>query len=355
MSRSLWPARAGVLLLPIFSGGILAVPAFAASAGVASVSGLTKVVYKAGSGRVNKVVVTRSGRVIIIDDRVAIKAGKGCKRIAGDKTKVRCTTSKTPTRVLVYLHDRDDSVVNKSSLGLTADGGSGNDRLTGGSLGDSLRGGSGNDRLWGGDGKDLLAGGDGSDQLDAGAGADTLDGGAGNDHLDGAAGPDRLQGGAGNDDMIGDDDPAKTSADVIYGGPGTDWVTYWYVNRAVTIDLDGSVRDDGQAGEHDTVGADVENAMGGPGRDYLTGNSRANWLYGSDGDDVAHGGGGDDYIDGGAGRDYLYGELGDDFLVDIDSYSTDPVDTLDGGPNATMLGDVCRALPTDILRNCERP
>jgi serralysin len=125
------------------------------------------------------------------------------------------------------------------------------------------------------------------------------------------------------------------------------------VNRAVTVDLDGSAGDDGQAGEHDTVGADVENASGGPGKDRLFGNANANRLFGSDGDDVVYGRGGNDDIDGGSGRDYLYGEEGDDFLSDLDSFLSDPVDTLDGGPNATMLGDGCRALPTDILLNCE--
>jgi serralysin len=344
MFRSLWLTRVGVLLFPALSVGVFTAPASAATIGVASVSGTT-VVYKAGSRLTNKVVITRSGRVITLDDRVSIKPGTGCKQVARDKSKVRCTTPKTPTRVSLYLYDRDDSVVNKTGLAITAYGGSGNDTLTGGPVGDSLYGGSGNDRIYGSAGNDTL---------DGGAGNDMLDGGAGNDNLDGAAGSDHLQGGSGNDDMIGDDDPAKISADVILGGSGTDWVSYWYATRPVTVDLDGSAGDDGQAGEHDTVGADVENLMGGLSNDHLTGNAAANWLEGSDGNDVLHGGGGNDTLSGDAGRDYLYGEAGDDFLMDVDNTYSDPIDTLDGGPNGTEQGDNCRALPTDILLNCER-
>jgi hypothetical protein len=119
MSRSLWLTRVGVLLLPAVSVGVFTAPASAATTGVASVSGTT-VVYKAGSGLTNKVVITQSGRVITIDDRVAIKPGTGCKQVARDKSKVRCTTPKTPTRVWLYLYDRDDSVVNKAGLAITA-------------------------------------------------------------------------------------------------------------------------------------------------------------------------------------------------------------------------------------------
>jgi Ca2+-binding RTX toxin-like protein len=69
---------------------------------------------------------------------------------------------------------------------------------------------------------------------------------------------------------------------------------------------------------------------------------------------VLHGGGGNDTLDGDAGRDHLYGEAGDGFLMDVDNAYFDPVDALDGGPNATGQGDNDRALPTGILLNCER-
>ena len=397
MSRSLWLTRVGVLLLPVVSFGAFTAPASAATTGVASVSGTT-VVYRAGSRLTNTVVITWSGRVITIDDRVPIKPGRGCKQVARDASKVRCTTAKTPTRVSVSLYDGNDSVVNKTGIAITAYGGSGNDVLTGGPVGDGLdggpgndriygsggndtihgdagndsvdggagndyldgaaggdylQGGAGNDRIWGGDGNDRIYAGAGNDMLGGEAGDDYLDGGVGSDYLDGAAGRDHLQGGAGNDTMIGDDDPGKVFADVMLGGPGTDWVAYWYATRPVTADHDGWGGDDGQAGEHDPLGTHVANHKGGISNDHLTGNAGANWLQGSDGNDVLHGGGGNDTLYGDAGRDYLYGEGGDDFLMDVDSAHSDPVDTLDGGPNATAQGDNCRALPTDILLNCE--
>jgi hypothetical protein len=64
----------------------------------------TKVVVKAGSNQTNKVVITRSGRTVTVDDVVALKPGKGCRKI--DKTKVRCTTARTPTGKAVPLDFR---------------------------------------------------------------------------------------------------------------------------------------------------------------------------------------------------------------------------------------------------------
>ena len=61
------------------------------------------------------------------------------------------------------------------------DGGSGNDRVTGGALEDDLSGGLGGDTLVGGAGQDDLFGGAGHDRLDGGTGVDTLRGGTGND------------------------------------------------------------------------------------------------------------------------------------------------------------------------------
>lgn len=65
---------------------------------------------------------------------------------------------------------------------VTADGGSGNDSLTGAEEADSLVGGAGNDTLTGGAGSDLLDGQDGDDRLLARDGhGDLVRGGAGND------------------------------------------------------------------------------------------------------------------------------------------------------------------------------
>src|SRR3954454_13789602 len=105
LSRPTWLARVSLsLLTTIGVGALAAAPAEAASTGVASVVESTKVQYKAAKGKQNKVVITRSGRTITIDDKAAIKPGKGCKQVKGDKTKVRCTTGKTPTRVRAYTY-----------------------------------------------------------------------------------------------------------------------------------------------------------------------------------------------------------------------------------------------------------
>jgi Ca2+-binding RTX toxin-like protein len=373
------PWRAGVgatLLATTVSIGAFALPAQAGgTTGVASVSG-TKVRYKAGNNRVNRVVVTRSGNTVTIDDRVTVKPGKGCKAVKGDKTKARCTV-KGVTRVNVYLYDHNDSVVNYAGLPMTAEGGMGNDKLTGGTRGDILRGEDGSDRLYGmgGDdhldgytGNDVLSGGDGHDGLVGWWGDDTMYGGngddnlqgvtgndkeyggAGMDSLDGGPGRDRLEGGPGNDGLSGDDprDGAGVAADIMLGGSGEDAVGYSAYTHRVAVDADGVTGDDGQAGEHDTVGADVETIIGGSGNDWLWGNNAAGQIQGDAGNDVLHGGGGDDLLDGGAGRDTVYGDAGDDILFGQDEKTA--ADRLDGGADS----DVCQPDSWDTAVNCER-
>ncbi|MET8152039.1 calcium-binding protein [Actinoplanes sp. NPDC049668] len=366
------------MLLTTVSMGALAAPAQGAPAGVVTVVEKTKVQYKAASGKQNKVVVTRSGRTITIDDKVAIRAGKGCKKVKGDKTKVRCTLSKTPTRVRVYTYDRNDSVVNKSDLPMTADGGTASDSLTGGPRGDRLIGGTGADRLYGLGGKDYLDGRNGNDRIYGGDGADTIHGwlgddtarggngddyvwgeegndklygDAGNDDLNGYQGRDRLEGGAGDDWLTGDVYSDGTAADVLLGGPGADEVNYGGYEKAVTIDLDGSARDDGLAGEHDTVGADVERIYGGWAGDRLTGNAADNRIMGYTGNDIIYGGAGNDELYGLDGRDKLYGGAGDDWLDGDDL--PEVADRLDGGANGP-LGDECLPSRHDTVVGCER-
>jgi serralysin len=95
--RSHWPARAGLTALITIAVAAVAVPAEAASWGDAT-AGAKTVSFVADWKATNKIVITRSGRTVTIDDRVEIKPGKGCKRVKGDKTRVKCKTTKTPTR-----------------------------------------------------------------------------------------------------------------------------------------------------------------------------------------------------------------------------------------------------------------
>ncbi|BBH65233.1 hypothetical protein ACTI_19180 [Actinoplanes sp. OR16] len=333
-------------LITTLSAGVLASPAAAAaSTGVASASG-TKIRFTAAKGKTNKVVFTLSGRTVTIDDRVAIKAGKGCKAVKGDKTKVRCTTKKAPTRLYAFLNDRNDSLVNKAKVRIDVDGGTGDDSLTGGPLADMLNGRSGNDKLRGGAGGDLLMGGYGNDRIWGGAGHDIVNGQSGNDAIDGQSGNDILMGEVGNDNVYGGSGTDEISGDVgvdkLYGGTGGDrisadewdhksadhysggsgWdsISYQSYQVGVTIDADGVKGDDGAKGERDTITADFESITGGYGHDVITGTSRSEILYGGPGNDTVRGGGGDDDLYGDEGRDRLEGGAGDDELNGEDPF-----------------------------------
>ena len=119
--------------------------------------------------------------------------------------------------------------------GVNAEGGDGDDILTGSVGSDTLVGGAGDDLLKGNRGIDNLDGGEGNDTLDGGMGDDVLYGGEGNDvldgdqqddFLDGGAGDDVLRGGAGTDTLVGGegDDVLDGGArsDVLTGGGGQD-------------------------------------------------------------------------------------------------------------------------------------
>jgi Ca2+-binding RTX toxin-like protein len=226
--RSLWLARVGLALLTTLGvGALAAAPAQAASAGAASVVESTKVNYKAAKGKQNRVVVTLAGHTVTIDDVVAIKAGKGCKPVKGDKTKVTCTTKAAPTRVRVYTYDRNDSITNRAALPATLSGGTGKDTLVGGPKADYIDGGNGVDRIWGGAGNDSIYPGVDTDIVHGGDGADTIMdvGGrsSGNDWFYGDNGDDTVWTEAGNDHIYG-----GTGDDLLTGGPGDDYIDGGY-------------------------------------------------------------------------------------------------------------------------------
>ncbi|MBW6438227.1 calcium-binding protein [Actinoplanes hulinensis] len=360
MPQSLWLFRVGLTLLTPVAVGALAAPAQAASVGVASVDG-TKVQYKAASGKQSKVVVTRSGMSVTIDDVVAVKAGKGCKKL--DSSKVRCTMKKAPTRVRIYTYDRNDSIVNKSDLAMTADGGTGNDRITGGPRGDLLRGYRGNDTIWGLGGNDTIDssydndrvyGGDGGDEISDGFGNDIVHGNNGDDVLDGEPGNDRFYGDAG-DDFYRASYPykqEKADADYFSGGAGTDYADYAFYHKGVTIDADGVKGDDGVKGEHDTLAADIEVLWGSGYDDHIYGTGRQDVIQGLAGNDVIYGFGGNDRLSGDDGIDKVYGGAGDDSLSGEDWGNSNRKDLLDAGTNGTS-GDYCYPTASDVTVGCE--
>ncbi|MBB2945652.1 Ca2+-binding RTX toxin-like protein [Actinoplanes lutulentus] len=320
--------------------GAAGTPALAASTGVASVSGTT-VTYKAGQQKTNAVTITRSGRTVTIDDRVTVKAGKGCKKVKGDRTRVRCTTATAPTRIKVFLYDRNDSLKNKTSIKTFGYAGTGDDKLTGGSAADRLVGDSGNDQIWGG------------------AGNDSLDGGAGNDRITGGAGNDKEYGSTGND-TFAQVRSGRVDSDVMRGGPGRDTVSYATRTATVWISADSTTADDGQSRENDTVHTDVEVLIGGRGPDFLRAGDTASALYGNDGNDRITGGLGNDLLNGGNGADQVNGSAGDDRLQggagndQLTGWSGD--DLLDGGAGDDYLSgddpDLETSVPigTDMIR-----
>ncbi|MEU4423303.1 calcium-binding protein [Actinoplanes sp. NPDC024001] len=381
MSRSTWLTRIGVTLLTTAAVGVASAPAaLGASTGVVSVSGKTVVKYKAATGKQNKVVITRSGKTVTIDDKVAIRAGKGCTKVSGDKTRIRCKLKYPPTQVQVYTYDRADSVTNKTSVPMYADGGSADDVLTGGSSADRLNGHTGADRLYGNGGNDYFIGGSGNDRLSGSSGADALFAGSGNDvvyagsgddyvwgdtghdvlygltgrdNIFGNQGADWLDGGDGNDRLTGDVYSTGISADVLVGGSGTDVADYSSYRAPLLLELASGLdhRDDGVSGEGDAIDVDVENALGGSADDLIYGGRLSNEIHGNGGNDRIHGEGGNDRLNGSTGKDSVFGDDGDDVLTGVDD--PDHADFLDGGFNGAF-GDQCLAGAADTVRDCER-
>lgn len=182
-----------------------------------------------------------------------------------------------------------------------ANGGSGNDTITGNSVANTIMGNAGNDYLYGKDGNDTLYGGDGNDYLIGGNGHDILNGGNGNDNY--------------YIDSIG-------VIDTIIDSGGID---------TVYIDVSNS-------GSY-TMAAGIENLYlttivpyttfqinGNSLNNEMRGDSYSNIFYGNDGNDTIYGYGGDDKLYGGNGNDYLSGDAGNDFIM-----GGAGADTINGG------------------------
>jgi Ca2+-binding RTX toxin-like protein len=155
-------------------------------------------------------------------------------------------------------------------------------------------GGGGNDRLNGTAKRDVIFGGNGDDVIDGGGGRDVICGGEGNDTLAGGVGSDELSGDNGNDPLD--------------GGPGLDYGVYENSPGPVVVDL---ARGTAAGWGTDSL-RNVEALIGSRSGDRLTGNGRANYFAGLEGDDDITAGSGNDYLDGGRGRDRLKGGKGFD-------------------------------------------
>ncbi|UQU64761.1 calcium-binding protein [Couchioplanes caeruleus] len=339
-------AGIGVTVAAVASTALFQTPAQAATAGLAKVVGSSTVQFNALMGKANGLTITISGRTVTLDDKVAIKAGSGCKAVKHDKTKVKCTTSRKVTKLSVALGDKNDWVTNKTSVYLLADGGTGNDTLTGGSGNDQLQGAAGNDKLYGKNGKDKLFGG---------AGNDRLYGAAGNDQVSAGAGTDNVYGDDGNDTLLGDD-----GNDTVYGGAGIDQISGGPGNDTIYAGAGDDTVTAGTGNDKVTAAAGADIVVGDAGADVLSGDAGADIILGEAGNDQLAGGDGDDIVFGKDGNDVVTGGNGDDALVGEDLLedgtavgSDSALDRLDGGANITAEGDFCVVLAGGTAVNCE--
>lgn len=226
-------------------------------------------------------------------------------------------TWQVPMSVQLNGGGGNDAIYNDTNIVMIADGGAGNDVITGGGLSDTLNGGDGNDYLRGRGANDTILGGPGDDILysdlenlfESGrSGSDLLRGDAGNDLVDGSSFVDVIQ----------------WEGDSLYVG-GTefnDTITVRWGNGRLRLDsmkrdwiLPSSITIHAGSGD-DTVYNDTNlpmTAEGGSGNDFITGGGESDVLRGGDGNDYMRGRGGNDLIYGGSGNDRLYSDLENSF------------------------------------------
>jgi Ca2+-binding RTX toxin-like protein len=237
------------------------------------------------------------------------------------------------------LGDGNDVGISQAP-GLTLDGGTGDDVLSGSS---ALAGGGGSDTLLPTALSTSLSGGPGDvDRLSyalistpltiarAGStevfvnadpvgktGMDRIEGGAGNDTLIGTGGQDFLAGGEGDDLVDG-----RGGGDVLDGGPGNNTVSYENGPSPVTVDLGAGT---GGAIPLDSL-THFRGVVTGPGNDTAIGSSADEQFVLGGGDDILNAGAGNDTAYGGAGNDLLRGGLGADVLDGGDGVDTSTYD-----------------------------
>lgn len=194
---------------------------------------------------------------------------------------------------------------------LSADGGDGNDSITGSDdFADSMVGGNGRDTLNGQGGNDTLSGGDGADAITGGLGNDSILGGNNADTITGDAGLDTLEGGDGADSLNAGDDN-----DSVLGGNGADSIDGGLGDDTINSD-GGNDTVNGNAGNDSILGgADRDSLLGGDGNDTINAQAGNDTIIGEAGNDNLSGGDGDDLADGGDGDDTVNGQLGNDTLA----------------------------------------
>jgi Ca2+-binding RTX toxin-like protein len=197
------------------------------------------------------------------------------------------------------------SVTNVAETGQTANGGNGNDVLTGTTGNDTMSGGNGDDTLNGGDGNDNISGGNGNDTLTGGRGDDVLDGGDGNDTVDGGSGNNQLSGGNGNDTLRAGD-----GNNLLDGGNGNDILIAGNGNNTLT---------GGNGNDTITAGNGNNTITAGNGNENVTVGNGNSTITGGNGNDTFHVGTGNNTLTGGNGNDsFVFGPgFGEDVITDF--------------------------------------
>ncbi len=333
-----------------------------------------------GDGQTDSVIVAGTNNA----DNIQITGSGSSLAVAGLPALVTISGADSFDQLTVDALGGNDTVnaagLPAGTIGLTVDGGSGDDNITGS---------QGNDLLIGGNGNDIIIGGRGNDTALLGAGDDTFvwNPGDGGDTVEGQDGTDTLQfNGANvneNVDLSANGSRLRFSRDVaniVMDVNGTERVNFAALGGAdsvtvndltgtdvteVNLDLaatPGSGVSDGQPDRvivNGTAGNDAATVVGGPGGVSVLGLAARVNIAGSDptqdqliinalaGDDVVvasglaagavqlteNGGDGNDVLIGSAGDDVLIGGAGDDVLIGGPGQ-----DTLNGAPgNDTLI------------------
>ncbi len=320
----------------------------------------TTLYFSAGAGKVNDTTVGLVGpSIVITDPGDAITPGAGCANVT--VTQVSCTAAGVQL-IDIGAGDQDDRVEILPSVtglgdrfesGVYIEGEFGSDTLIGGPnefnvirghLGGGQNDGPGDDQLTGGNRKDELYGSDGNDTIVGGDGFDRLEGGGGVDMVSGQGGDDSILEGI-----------VPNGADQLFGGAGSNEISYGSRRGNVTLSLNG-IADDGELLEGDNVngeftqiesgdGSDVVSGTGAPtiyltqdGNDLVMGGAAAELILSGEGNDTLRGGDGGDQFYGGSGNDFVEGGAGDDSIYD-DSRGSEPsgADRYGGGSGLDRL------------------
>lgn len=140
----------------------------------------------AGDGAADQVIINGTADT----DQINVVGSNGSLSVVGLTAQVDISNAEGANDVLTIKGGAGDDTINASGLaagviGLTVDGGAGNDAITGS---------QGNDALFGGDGNDTVNGGPGNDVASLGRGNDTFiwNPGDGSDTVEGQAGADTI-------------------------------------------------------------------------------------------------------------------------------------------------------------------